>query len=185
MNGDIKQNWHDTNVRTSTDRTVLEIIKKGKRKTALQSLARRYRWFSNAGLLSAAIFTPALSRPEMIPDLPGKWLVLSGYALFLIIASAMDRWLYYGIKSIDVFTMPVADVVSKTLFYRKRHLQFMIILIPLAFIEVGALAYICRNEFFIKGMVIGGVVGFAVGVCQFLKFMADYRTVISESNDRD
>ena len=94
----------------------------------------------------------------------------------------MDYWLYQGIRSIDCSTMTVSEVSRRALFYRKRHLQFIAILLPIAFIWIGMLVYyINYNKYFIWGIVIGGIIVFDVGFRQLLAFLADYRRVVEDN----
>ncbi len=62
--------------------------------------------------------------------------------LYCVIASVMDRWLYKGISRIDVATMPVSEVCRLAFYYRKKHFQFMAILIPLAVIFITCLGLV-------------------------------------------
>ncbi len=92
----------------------------------------------------------------------------------------MDRWLYHGIKQIDVLTMSVSEVVEKALYYRKWHIRFIFILLPMALGCLGLLAYAIDDFYGRLGMVAGFLVGVAKGLRQLLNFLADYRAITSE-----
>lgn len=91
----------------------------------------------------------------------------------------MDRWLYLGIRQIDVLTMTVSEVVEKALYYRKWHIRFIFILLPLALGCLGLLAYVVDDFYMRLGMVAGFLVGVALGIRQLLNFLADYRAITS------
>lgn len=179
MEDSIKQDWNKTRVKGTNDPETLQAIMAGKRKSALERLAERYRIFFTIGFLCACWMPLLLSRDGIFPDFPGKSLILAGFAFYFLLCGCMDVFLYRGIKSIDVATMPVAEVIAKSLFYKKRHLQFVAILLPLAFLIVCSLAYFNRaeGEAVLWGMLFGGIAGGAVGIRQFRKFMADYRDI--------
>lgn len=78
-------------------------------------------------------------------------------------------------------SMAVGEVSRLATFYRKRHLQFMIILIPIAIALLGSFIYVMvDNIYFIYGVICGAVIGLAIGIFQFMEFMADYRDVMNK-----
>lgn len=91
----------------------------------------------------------------------------------------MDRWLYHGIRQIDVVTMSVAEVVEKALYYRKWHIRFIFMLLPMALGCLGLLAYLIDDFYLRLGMIAGFLTGVALGVRQLLNFLADYRAITS------
>ncbi len=99
-------------------------------------------------------------------------------ALFFALAGSMDYWLYRGMKSIDISSMPVSEVARKAIFYRRRHLQFIAILVPLA-IGIFTLMVLAFNpdRHMLAGMACGAIVGLAIGIRQLIAFMDDYRTL--------
>ncbi len=92
----------------------------------------------------------------------------------------MDWWLYYGIGSIDCVRMSVREVSEKAMFYRKRHLQFVMILIPFALILFGWLAYVNSGDIYLlAGMAAGAFFGLAIGLYHLSQFLRDYKTLNS------
>lgn len=180
MNDDLKKKWRDTNVSMPRDTVSYESITTGKRKTALDNLTRRYLWFSNLELAFLLIVPFNLMNLALFPDLKYRMLMVIWFGSFFIIAFVMDRWLYHGIKRIDVFTMSVSEVVAKALYFRKWHIRFIFILIPLALGCLGLLAYITDELAFRLGMIAGFLLGVAIGVRQLMAFLADYRSITSE-----
>lgn len=182
MEDNIKRDWNETSVKGYNNPDIIKAIMAGKRKSALERLAERYRAFCTIGFLCAGSMPWLLGRPGILPDFQGKSLMLIGFALYFLLCGFMDLWLYRGIKSIDVATLTVKAVIDKSLYFRKRHLQFVAILLPLAFIIVAAMIYGSQSEGeeVIWGMIVGGVCGGAVGIRQFRKFMADYREITDD-----
>lgn len=156
---------------------VLSLIIEGKRRTALQNLARRYRRFFIISLLCIC-WVPFLAFNDIFADSKWRllWAVVAG--VYFLTASIMDYWLYKGISDIDCATMTVTDVTQKAFFYKKRHLQFMMVLIPMAVLIVGGLIYMNSNDdSIVIGAVFGIILGLAIGTKQFIDFMSDYRRI--------
>lgn len=169
-----KNEWQDARIRSS--REDIDSIVSGRARTALQNLATRYRQFSNIAFIM--IFTmPWVFMSQLIPGRNSLYVVISGMLYFLT-CSVMDRWLYNGISRIDCATMSVSEVAGLALFYRKRHIQFIIILLPLAAAWISMLLYFSTSDpFLIYSVACGTVIGLAIGVRQLFKFMNDYRDI--------
>lgn len=179
MNDEIRKDWQDTNVSIPEKSATYDAIINGKRKTALQNLAQRYRWFSNMALVFLLIGPMNLMNLQLFPDMKGRMIFVIWFCSFFIICSVMDRWLYHGIRQIDVVTMSVAEVVEKALYYRKWHIRFIFILLPMALGCLGLLAYFIDDIYLRLGMIVGFLTGVALGVRQLLNFLADYRAITS------
>lgn len=146
-----------------------------RKKTALDSLCDKYRRFWSISLLmtfsSFLIFSHKLAVETHL-----NFLVGALFAAFFLITFCMDFWLWNGIRSIDPLRMGVAEVAEKSMFYRKRHLQFMAFLIPLALALLCFTGYVYSLEiYFLIGMIIGAALGVIIGVNQFREFMKEYR----------
>ncbi len=175
----LRKDWQDSDVSISPESATYDKILSGKRKTALQNLAQRYLWFSNMALVFLVIVPFNILNPHIFPDMRCRMLILLWFCAFFIICSVMDRWLYLGIRQIDVLTMTVSEVVEKALYYRKWHIRFIFILLPLALGCLGLLAYVVDDFYMRLGMVAGFLVGVALGIRQLLNFLADYRAITS------
>lgn len=170
-----QKNWHEAGNAMRPDDGSFDM----QRRTSLERLARRYRLFSLVALMAGSGPTLLLwlGRLHTDMDLPG-WLVLCFEAYFLV-CSLVDYWLYRGIKSIDCTSMTVEEVLHKSIFYRKRHLQFIMVFLPLATaIILTAGIYLSSDMYMVYGMAAGALFGIAIGVKQFMDFMRDYRDVI-------
>lgn len=175
MNDNIKKDWNETKFHSANADCISEIVN-GKRRTALQNLSRRYLLFSNIALVMTC-WSPFVFSSHIYPDHTKTYISIAFSVLFLI-CMVMNRWLYLGIRKIDCATMPIAEVSRLALFYRKRHLQFMTVLIPMAIAVIGSLIYsMVGNIYFIWGVILGVIVGLAIGIRQFMDFMSDYHDV--------
>lgn len=178
---DLKKDWQNANVSLNQNSNAYDSIINGKRRTALENLAERYRRFSNIALMLILLSFTWIFNPNMFPENHRLRIAVGvSFAIYALIGSIMDRWLYQGIRSIDVVTMPVSEVIHKALFYRKRHLQFIAILLPIVLAIIGVMAWSMDNLYFRLGILVGFIAGTAIGLRQLMAFLADYRTITSE-----
>lgn len=177
----LRKDWQDADVAIRRESNTYQNIINGKRKTALQNLADRYKRFSTMGIILILLSMSYMFNPNIIPGDP-TWRIGIGiaFALYALTASVMDCWLYNGIRSIDVVTMPVKEVIGKALFYRKRHLQFIAVLLPFVLAIIGAFAWKGDNIYFRIGILVGFIAGTAMGIFHLMNFLSDYRAIISE-----
>ena len=125
---------------------------------------------TSLAMLGAALYVTDFPMPA--------WLVLCFEAYFLL-ASTMDYWLYRRIRDIDCSVMKVEEVLRLTMRYRKRHLQFMLILMPMAVaLLIGMGIYLRSDRSVIYGMIAGALIGLAIGIRYLIEFMRDYRRVL-------
>lgn len=170
-NNDYRDEWRDARFKRYGGADPAAVV--GRRRTALQKLARRYLRFSNLALVFIMLLPINLIS---VSREPGMMWVAGGFGVIMLVASVMDRWLYHGVSSIDCANMPVAEVSRLTLYYRRRHLQFVAILLPMALAAIGGMVYCMAGDtYFIMGVTVGFCVGLAIGIRQLLAFMADYR----------
>lgn len=154
-----------------------------KRQSALTSLANRYKRFSRVALFLAITFPLYLNSHLLLRLTAGTSSSLYTATIilgtvFLLIASVMDHWLYKGVSSIDLSRLTVAQSCRQALYYRKKHLQFILILIPIDAIFIGLLAYsLSNNSAALWGMLAGGIIGLSIGSYELYRFMAEYRDI--------
>lgn len=174
----IQQNWQQTDIDITTSSSYRDFIVSGRQKTALQNLAARYRRFSVIGGIVILIGVSYCFNDNIFPGDPLFRIIFgAAFALFGMVASLIDQWLYLGIRSIDVNTMSVKQVIDKALLYRKRHLQTVAVLFPSALALISFMVWKMHNLFFLSGAVAGFIVGLAIGLRQLLNFLADYRAI--------
>ncbi len=175
MTDRLKQTWQDTQFRQPSQKNIDEILE-GKRETALKNLARRYNRFS---LISGIAIIGSISflNQKLIPA-DSRLLLCISFAIYFFTASMMDLWLSNGISKIDCLRMSVSEVAGKAAFYRKRHFQFMAVLIPMAITLITILArQFTDNIIFLVCMGIGALTGLTFGLRQLREFMTDYRSL--------
>lgn len=147
-----------------------------RRRTALERLAARYRWFAVMALI-LVIYCP-LTICHSIDNHALGLAVGIFFTLYLLVCSAMDWYLYFSIRAIDVSSMPVGEVLARAMHCRKRHLQFVCILLPCAAALLGAIFYAMgTNPYVLYGMITGAIVGLLIGARQLRRFLADYRSL--------
>lgn len=144
-------------------------IESGRIISAQQRLIRQYRTFSIAGVMMALIILLLYS-----PLLPLATRIFA--AVYFLTASAMDTYLWNGIKAIDYNTMGVEQVARKAIFYRKRHHIFMAVLIAMCIpLMVCFFLAMAIDEYVTYGMIAGLAIGLAIGIKMYLNIMKNYR----------
>lgn len=148
-----------------------------KKKTALDRLRDRYNAFWIISLIMAVGSFFIFSRGIFVVNNLNLWLGIS-FTVYFLTASCMDFWLWKGIGAIDPLRMNISEISEKSMYYRKKHLQFMAILIPMAIALLCFTGYVFSSEiYFLNGMIVGVVIGAIVGSLQFRRFMAEYRNL--------
>lgn len=176
---DMKSAWRDTGrslSASSPSDEMLEKIRIGKQSTSLDRLCSRYYRFVMLGVACTLLSFSFMLIPELHTYNP-IWLSLA-FAVYFLTCAIMDFWLYRGVDSIDCIRMPVSEVIAKARYYRKRHLQFIICLLPMVVAVVVLLAFYFQFEReIVLGMLIGGAAGLCIGLYQLRQFMLDYRSL--------
>lgn len=150
-----------------------------KKKTALDRLTAKYRTFSTVSLIMIVVMA-CYACAGILPG-EARYSIPLLFGLYFLMASVMDFWLYRGVSSIDVSTMTSETVAAKAYLYRKRHLQFVAVLLPIAFMLVGYFAYIMYEEtYMMAAIVFGFIIGVAIGLIQFISFMSAYKALRSD-----
>ncbi len=169
----LKNVWQKTSFRHTSQEKIDNSI--NGRLTSLEKLAQRYRRFCIFAVFMIPINVNIIT--HIFPDESMMWLALC-YTVCLISSAVTDFLLYKGIRSINCSTMPVIEVARRALKCRKRHLQSIMILAPMAFATVGLTAYFATSDpYMIGGIIVGAVFGLIAGSLQLRKFMRDYREV--------
>ncbi len=148
------------------------------KKTALDRLRDKYRVFRTISLLMTFLSFMIFSRAMNI-DNPFNLYLGVAYAVYFLTCFFMDQWLWTGIGTIDPIRMGVSQVAEKAAHYKKKHLLFITILIPMAIALLGFTGYVfSADKYFLIGMASGAVIGAIIGTFQFRRFMAEYRDLI-------
>ena len=143
-----------------------------KKETALERLAAKYRRFSTMSLVMTILSCFWMFSPAPFSSEDKKYVLSIVLMAYFATCSSVDFWLYRGVSSINCFEMSVSDVISRALYYRKKHLQSMMYLIPFAMLVFGAMIYAFdADRYLIYGMVGGLIVGILIGYRKFREFM--------------
>lgn len=171
----IKENWQNSEKEMNPGNA--DIIN-SRKKTSLENLADRYNSFSIISLVGAFLFCPSfLLTKRLTEEIPLT--LLLGFCIYFLTASSMDFWLCRRIRKINVYTMTVENVLRLTMLYRKRHFQFMAVLIPFVLVLLTWMAIVFKtNQAVIIGMMTGFGIGLILGIISLLKFLRDYRTIM-------
>ncbi|HBC21335.1 MAG TPA: hypothetical protein DD401_07155 [Prevotella sp.] len=176
----IKQDWEKA--KAALGNAAGNNVPDTERKTALDKLIARYRSFVRLECLCIVLMPFAVY--WLFSD---NGILLPIYAAaFFLLAALVDHWLARRLAAIDIQRMNVTAVVRTALDCRKRHLQSMMLLIPLAVGFIGIIAYASINAtHLLIGMAVGLAAGLALGIREFRAFMRDYRTAVADTEIHD
>lgn len=154
-----------------------QYISKKSHLTSLDRLARKYLAFS---ILSfTMIWVWIMIGINGIDDINFHTSTVVALCLYFLTASTMDAWLWWKIKALDPSTMQVDTFNRSLLRYRRIHHIFMAILIPMAMALITLiLLEFPHDPYFIAGVVSGQIIGVAIAITQYLRFMHLYRESI-------
>lgn len=176
-----KDAWqrHGNQLQQDNPLNISSQIINGKRRTALMRLADRYKLFIIIAF--GSIFTSILWMRSSILDGSIRLPLIISFIVYFLTCGIMDCVLYHKVTSIDVNSMPTQKVIMRAMRCRKLHLQFMIILIPVAIALIGVLVWLFNSQTpFLVGILVGAVTGLIIGMVQFRRFMNDYRAVTDD-----
>lgn len=179
---EMKKVWDQADFRLSaleaeTSRLAQMALKR--RYTVFDNLRNRYRRFALISLLMVGVMS-LYSLGKVWPGEYGVWISLA-MSVFFIIASVLDYSLYRCLGRIDIETMPVSEVNAIVKSCRRRHLQYMAILIPMVAVLFGFILWqAIDDEYMLISYIVGAVVGLAIGIIQYNRFMDDYRYLYRE-----
>lgn len=152
---------------------VLENIVNHRKRTALEELSRKYRFFIFLALAMVPI--------TQLNHILGEAYVRAAFGIYFLVCAIMDMTLLCRIKKIDLTHMSVSEVARAALSARKLHHLYQLILIPLALVVVALMAYSYRTEpGAIWGMVFGGIVGGFYGWRVYKQMMRNYKRLTQE-----
>ncbi len=177
----MEQTWKDgfSNESPENLQRLCDSLIGSRRQNSLDSLADRYRRFMMLGF-GMTLVSITFIFGHIFPRPFNYWIGITMWAYFLT-GALMDTYLFRGIRSINIYKEGVAEVARQTRHYRRRHLQFMAILIPwMLLILVLMCCAFLPNEYMLWGIAFGFIVGLAIGLRQFFKFMEEYKELSAE-----
>lgn len=171
------KNW----VKTTSDenlRNIYENLQNPDRRTSLENLARRYKRFGIVGLLMVPVSLCYLHTGIFAE--PYNVIISVSLMVYFAICAAMDFWLFRGITGIDIYRESVSEVSRKVRYYRRKHLQFITVLVPLM-IAVLTVMFISQfdNITVLTGLIAGALVGLVIGLTMLSKFLAEYNILLN------
>jgi len=152
-----------------------------RRQTSLDHLRKNYKQFVSLALGMLA-FDLLFIWIDLIPN---NWRLpmIVILDLYFGTCAVMDYWLYTKTGEIDVFRMTVREISVLAHKCRRRHHQFMLILVPFAIAIVYLLCVVFSNDSFQWGAVVGGIIGGTIGLMKYIRMMRDYRSISAENPD--
>ena len=176
---DFKIMWQDLNTRLSylenENQKLVQNIKKSNYKTTLEKLVKKYCCFIFVECIMICFMTMFFIYNPFINE-KYRIATLVYWDVFFLIEVCLDFYLLYQIKKIDIYTSTINEVASRAALNWKLHKLGIVAGLPLAFgaILLFALA-VNANLYTILGMIVGGCVGFVIGLSQLLKFKNYYK----------
>ena len=148
------------------------------RRTSLDNLINRYKTFACISFCMPICMLGWFKSDHI--STPYNLIIPCMMAVYFYIAALMDIYLMRGLKRINLNTMSVSTVCSLVSKYKRIHHICMIVLIPICIIiiELILTAFI-SNTYMIAGVIAGALVGLAIGIVQYHRFMSDYK-ILSE-----
>lgn len=156
---------------TAENRELIDTIIYKKKRTAVEELSRKYRFF----VFIALLMVPVVQLNHMF----GAPYVRHILCVYFLICALMDISLLCRMKKIRLADMSVSEVARAALSARRLHHLYQLILIPMAVAVVAVLAYYFSFEPMIMwGMSLGALVG---GICAwriYKEMMRNYKTLL-------
>lgn len=179
MEEDLKRKWKETRF-NNPGINQMESVVNGKRHTALQRLADRYKRFSIVGVLLSA-YSICLMFNHIFPEQSRLYIGI----LFLFgtsVSATVDYNLYKRVKRLNVAEMNTSEIIREIYSVRKIHLLYLFFGIPWAATTIGYIAYCCaENAYLMWGILCGTIIGLCIGIYNLLQFLHDFREISNEN----
>ena len=166
------------------NRRLADEIKKNRLLSSHEKLIRKYRAF----IIMEAICIPLIflvlgANPLVVEKY--RWAALIYFECFFLMEIFIDGYLLYKLNSIDIYNDSNVEISRRARANWKTHKIAILIGIPIA---IGAVALFClalgTNTSMLWGVLVGGIIGLAIGLNEFFKFMKNYK-VLSEKEPFD
>lgn len=176
---DMKEMWIELNNRMTAleeeNRRLARKVMDEKYKNITEKLVRKYRIFIALACIMIIYFYGFIFFNPLVNE---KYRLLTTIYMicFFALCAAVDSYLLYKVKEIDIYGSNVREITRIAANNWKIHKIFLMVGMPLA---IGAIVLMAlalnANEFVSLGMVVGGVVGFLIGFKQLMRFREYYR----------
>ena len=176
---ELKKIWQQTDARLSaleaqTPNMAQSAIRR--RHTVFDNLRNRYRRFIMVAMIMIFVM-PLYAIKDFWPGEYDTFITVVFMAYFIMVA-IMDYTIYRRLGSVDIDTMPVNEVNEIVKCCRRRHHQYMAVLIPIAIFLIGLIIWQSVDEsYMLVGIFAGLVFGISVGIMAYRRFMEDYRSL--------
>lgn len=176
---DMKQMWLDLNNRLAVledeNRRLAKKVMTDKYKNAQDRLVRKYLIFI---IVSCVMFIYSYLFIYINPIVVDKFRLATTIYLmcFFALCAGVDICLLFRVKELDIYEGNLREIANVAAQNWKIHKLFILFGMPLA---IGAVILIALalnvDAYNILAMIIGGVVGFLIGLRQLFKFRNYYR----------
>lgn len=162
------------------NKRLVDEIKKNKILSSQERLARKYRAFI---IMEAAciplIFVALGLNPIVVNHL--RWPAVIYFICFFLLEIIIDGYLLYKLNCIDIYNDSIIDISRQARTNWKIHKIAVLIGIPIA---IGAVLLVFLamggDMAMLWGLVVGGAIGFGIGLNEFFKFMKNYKAMSAE-----
>lgn len=146
--------------------------------TSLDRLRDRYRKGCDFSIVGTIIFTPFFFFMPSISDEYRIPVAITFVIVMLANAYAL-YWLWRGIGKINPLTMSITQVSSMAKYYKKCHLQYLLLGSLVAIPWIGYFIYAISRSGIrdTDGIVIGAIIGGICGLYGLWQYLKDYRNL--------
>lgn len=176
---DMKEMWIELNNRMTAleeeNRRLAKRVTDEKYRNIKEKLVRKYKIFIAVACIMIIYIYCFLFFNPLVNE---KYRLLATIYMicFFALCAAVDSYLMYKIKELDIYNSNVRDITRIAAKNWKIHKIFLVTGLPLAIGAIVLLALALNaNEFVYLGMIVGGIVGFLIGFKQLMKFRDYYR----------
>ncbi|MCH5240107.1 MAG: hypothetical protein J1F38_07780 [Muribaculaceae bacterium] len=180
----MKAMWVELNERVSSleeeNRKLARKVINQNFKSTQEKLVRKYSIFIALSLIMV-LYMPLFVcfSPFLVEKY--KLATIIYWVLFFLLEAGVDIYLRYRISNIDIYKSSISDIAKLAAQNWRIHKIGILIGVPLAFGAVILFGLLLdANIFLIYGMIVGGVIGFIVGLSQLKKFYENYKFLQSQ-----
>lgn len=144
-----------------------------KMKTTLDKIRDGYRKGCDMSIVGVIIFTPFLFFMPSISD-EYRISVAITFAIMGLANAYVLYWLWRGIGKINPLTMSITQVSSMAKYYKKCHLQYILLGSLVAIPWIGYFMFATGSS---ESIVIGAIIGGIYGIYGLWQTLKDYRNL--------
>ena len=181
---DMKALWIELNNRLNSleeeNRRLAKKVTSNKYKNVQEKLIKKYCIFI---AVSCVMMIYCFCLIYLNPFIVEKYKLLTTVYMmcFFAIAAGVDSYLLFQVRDMDFYNSNVREITKMAAKNWKIHKIFLIFGLPLA---IGACVLMAlaldADPFVYLGMIVGGIVGFIIGLRQLMKFRDYYKLLQTE-----